>query len=41
MPFEDVLKALFDGEVKEIAVATAILLANQYLYKNYKEDTDR
>lgn len=38
MQFEEVLKAVFDGEVKEIAVATAILLANQYLYGNLKED---
>lgn len=38
MPFEQVLKAVFDGKVKEIAVAAAILLANQYLYGNLRED---
>ena len=38
MTFEEALKAVFDGKVKEIAVVAAILLANQYLYGNLRED---
>jgi len=34
MQFEEVLKAVFSREVKEIAIATAILLANEYLRGN-------
>ena len=38
MPLEEILKAVFNGKVKEIAVAAAILLANQYLYGNLRGD---